>query len=113
MSRERTLIEEYASTPEGMKSLQQERVILETTILISRLMKRQKITKAELARRLGKSKGYITQLLDGRTNMTLRTISDVMHALGRSLQVSTSPLSIFSTPHGRAWEKEQRKKDAC
>ena len=43
-------------------------------------------------------KGYISQLLDGRANMTLRTVSDVMWALDCSLQVVANPLSIETEP---------------
>jgi transcriptional regulator with XRE-family HTH domain len=81
-----------------MKGFQQERLILEVTELIERLMKEQGVSKLQFAERLGKTKGYITQLLDGQTNMTLRTISDVMFALGRSLGVGDRPLSVSSMP---------------
>ncbi|WLD10858.1 helix-turn-helix transcriptional regulator [Planctellipticum variicoloris] len=40
------------------------------------------MTRSELADRLGKSKGHITQILDGTANLTLRTVSDVFFALG-------------------------------
>ena len=89
-----TVVEEFTSTPEGMRSFQQERTILEITMLIRRLMKTDGVSKTDLANRLGKSKSYITQLLDGRTNMTLRTISDVMHALGKSLHLTAGPISL-------------------
>jgi hypothetical protein len=89
-----TWLEELTSTPEDMREFQQEKVILDTTELISRLMDVQRVSKTELASRLGKTKGYITQLLDGRTNMTLRTISDVLFALGRSLSVSDRPIRV-------------------
>ena len=75
---QRTMVEEFTSTPEGMADFQRERVILDVAILIRRLLKEQGLTKAELASRLGKSKAFITQILNGRANMTLRTISDVM-----------------------------------
>ena len=73
--------------PESRKLFDQERAILEVTELICRTMQEQNVSKAELAKRLGKSKAYITQLLDGRANMTVRTISDVLFALGKSLRM--------------------------
>src|SRR5947209_19650103 len=91
---QRTMVEEFTSTPEGMTLFQQERVILDVAILIRKLLKEKGLTKADLATRLGKSKAFITQLLDGRANMTLRTISDVMCALGNSLVVSPGPLDV-------------------
>jgi len=93
-----TWVEKTTEDPERMKAFQQERLILEVTELIERLMKQQGVSKARLAEKLGTTKGYITQLLDGRANMTLRTISDVVFALGRSLSVNDSPLSVSSAP---------------
>ncbi len=40
------------------------------------------VTKLELARRLGKSRPYVTQMLSGARNMTLGSLSDVCFALG-------------------------------
>lgn len=39
------------------------------------------ISKSELADKLGKTKSYISQLLSGSRNMTLRTLSDICFAL--------------------------------
>jgi transcriptional regulator with XRE-family HTH domain len=97
---QRTMVEELTSTPEGMAAFQQERVILEVAILIRRLLKEQGLSKADLAARLGRSKAFVTQLLDGHANMTLRTISDVMCALGHSLRVSAGDLNIRSARAG-------------
>jgi transcriptional regulator with XRE-family HTH domain len=40
------------------------------------------VSKQELARRLGKSRSYVTQILSGARNMTLGTLSDVCFTLG-------------------------------
>lgn len=81
------LFDSLIDGPGGRKLFEQERAILEVTQLICRTMQEQNVTKAELAKRLGKSKAYVTQLLDGRANMTVRTISDVLFALGRSFRM--------------------------
>ncbi len=73
--------------PEFAKLMAEESLILEITEKIIELMQKDNITKAELAKRLGKSKGFITQLLDGSRNFTVRTIADIFHALGYGLQV--------------------------
>lgn len=91
--------DELTSTPEGMAHYQEERVVLEATELICELMERRGVNKAELAKRLGKSRPYITRLLNGSANMTLRTISNVLLVLGRSLHVISSPLSLRSRPN--------------
>ncbi len=92
-----TMVEQYAADPEGMKLFQQERVILETAILIRRLLKERGLTKADLAAKLGRSKSFVTQLLNGHANMTLRTLSDIMCVLNRSLSVSAQPLEVSSS----------------
>lgn len=45
------------------------------------------VTKLELARRLGKSRSYVTQMLSGARNMTLGTLADICFELGITPQV--------------------------
>lgn len=94
----KTLVEDSISHPDEMRAFQQERMILEATEAICTLMGDQGVARVDLARRLGKTKGYITQLLDGRANMTLRTLSDVFFALDASAHINASELSIRSGP---------------
>jgi len=93
-----TLAEKLTKTAEGMRLYQQERAILEVTELVCQVMDEDNVSRAELARRLGKTKGYVTQLLDGRANMTIRTISDVLHALNRAVHFQDGPLSATVSP---------------
>ena len=58
---------------------------MEITETICELMDQQGISRVELAARIGTSARYVTKLLSGSTNMTLKTISDVFFALGRSV----------------------------
>jgi len=74
---------------EEMKFYLEEKVILDITELIAELMEKRNIKKTTLAEKLQKSKGYITQLLDGRANMTLRTVANVLWALDSDLVVRT------------------------
>lgn len=46
------------------------------------IMEDHEITKSELARKLGKSKSYVSQVLSGSRNMTLGSFSDICFALG-------------------------------
>jgi transcriptional regulator with XRE-family HTH domain len=62
--------------------LDQERLILYVTEVIVGLMREQNISRQDLASRLGKSKGLISQLLSGERNLTLRTLADLGHVLG-------------------------------
>ena len=49
---------------------------------ICREMSEQNVTKVELAKRLGKSKGAITRLLSDGRNLTMRSFGRILHALG-------------------------------
>ncbi len=76
-----------ASSVVNRRMLRQEELILEMTETLSRMLEREKITKTELARRLGKTKAFVGQILSGDTNLTLRTIADVTDALGYRLKL--------------------------
>jgi transcriptional regulator with XRE-family HTH domain len=67
--------------PEFRKLLAQEELILEVTETICDILENEKISRKELADRLGKSKGFISQLLNGGRNLTLRTVADILHVL--------------------------------
>jgi AraC-like DNA-binding protein len=81
----KTLTEKLVSTKRGFRLYRQERAILEVTELICKIMAEQNVSRLELARRLGKTKDYVTRLLNGRVGMTVRMISDVFVALDRIL----------------------------
>lgn len=48
------------------------------------------LTKADLARRLGRDKGFITRKLTGTGNMTLETLADLAWALNREIDFRLS-----------------------
>jgi transcriptional regulator with XRE-family HTH domain len=91
----KTTLEEITTTPDEMRLYQQERAIEYVTAMIGRLMHKKGVSRSELAKLLGKSPGWITQLLDGEKNKTVRTLSDVLWALGESLEFSHAPLPTF------------------
>jgi plasmid maintenance system antidote protein VapI len=61
--------------------------IIELTEDVCRRMEEQKISRAELARRLGTSRAYVTKLLDGNANFTLATMVKLAMALGGALHL--------------------------
>jgi plasmid maintenance system antidote protein VapI len=61
--------------------------IVDFTEDICRLMKEKNVSKAELARRLGTSRAYVTKLLGGNANFTLGTMVKVAMVLGGSVRV--------------------------
>lgn len=96
----KTLVERYVEDPDHMRLFQQERAIYETTELLESTMAELGVTRADLAKRLGKSRGWVTQLLDGEANKTIRTIADAFAVLGREYRSYQRPIRIGTqSPH--------------
>jgi transcriptional regulator with XRE-family HTH domain len=74
-------------TPQRKRTYAQESLIVDVSEEIWEALEQSGLTKSELADRLGSSKSHITQLLNGARNMTLRSLSDIAHALGREVRV--------------------------
>jgi transcriptional regulator with XRE-family HTH domain len=55
-------------------------------------MRQHKVTRAELAQSMGVSPGRVSQILSGEENLTLRTLSSVVSALGARFEVALEPL---------------------
>jgi transcriptional regulator with XRE-family HTH domain len=66
----------------------QETLILDATEALIAQMEKQEVSRQELAARLGKSKGLVSQLLSGERNMTLRTLADLAYVLGSRFALS-------------------------
>ena len=58
-----------------------EELILEVTEALTQAMAAAGVTRAELARRLGSTRGHVSQLLAGGRNLTLGTIAEIADAL--------------------------------
>ncbi len=79
---EKTLMEEYMEDPEFAQLMAQEDLIMEVTETLCELLEKEGVSRKELAERLGKTKGFVSQLLGGGRNLTLRTVADILHVLG-------------------------------
>src|SRR5215203_5954047 len=69
LERYRQFLDRVESSP----GYRHEVAVVEFTEDLCRLMDEQKVTRAELARRMGTSRAYITRLLGGNANYTLAT----------------------------------------
>lgn len=88
MSRKVTDYEVFeSSSARNRRLLRQEELILDITEALSKALEEEGVTKTELAKKLGKTKGFVSQILAGGRNLTLRTIADVADALGRSVHI--------------------------
>ncbi len=71
--------------------------------LIAKSMDERGLSKSDLAKRLGKSRSWVTQLLSGESNVTIRTLAQVLHFLGQELQfvsAGAEPSRRNKTPNG-------------
>jgi len=67
------------------------RAISAFTEELHKLAEQRKISRAELARRLGTSPAYITKIFGGNVNFTLETMVRLARALGGQLHLHVSP----------------------
>ena len=93
MMQPRSTFEEFISTPGNERIYEQQRLLVEATELISSVMENTHVKRGELAHRLGRSKAYVTQILRGNQNLTLKTLADVCWALKCRVVMQSLPLA--------------------
>lgn len=76
---------------EMARMVNQEMLILGIAEDICAFLNQHGITQSQLADRLGKSKGFVSQLLSGESNLTLRTLADLCWALDVKPEFSLRP----------------------
>ena len=99
--------------PEYRRIFAIEGLVTDAAELVAQLMQDQGVTKAELARRLKKSRAWVTQLLSGKANMTIRTFAEAVYALGSQVSLDAQPQAVeqdqasvhqcWSAGPGRPW----------
>lgn len=112
-----------SASKEHSRLLQQEQLILDVTERILELLDNEGVTQSDLAERLGKSRSHVSQILNGRRNLTLRTLSDVGHALDHRVQLELKRKGDSSRAECRVpakrrdivdmstWKRQKRKID--
>ena len=85
---EKTLMDKYLEDPEFARLMAQGDLIMEVTETLCELLEKEKLSRKELADRLGKTKGFVSQLLNGGRNLTLRTLADILHVLGYKITLT-------------------------
>jgi transcriptional regulator with XRE-family HTH domain len=110
MKKIKSAYEQFLEKPEHQRLFEQERLLVEATELLTEILEKEKVTRAQLAQRLGKSKAFITQVLRGNHNMTLRTLADLFGAVDRRIALSAEPRSkgLLVVTHTRGRQTESR-----
>lgn len=83
----KTLYDEYLKDKEFARIMAQEDLIMDVTENFCRIIEEEKLTRSKLAHIMGKTKGYVSQLMNGNRNITLRVLSDVAYHLGYNVKV--------------------------
>ena len=94
-----TMNDWVSATPERQRLFAEEQLIAITAEEIYSAMERVNISKSTLAEVLDRSKAYISQVLSGSRNMTLRTLADIAEALDAKVDLRLSDKHV----HG-IWE---------
>ena len=81
MAKTDTTYERLISDPKRRQQIEEEEFILKLTEKLCEMMKEQGITRSQLAEKLGTSRAFISQLLNGGRNMTLRTLFRLSRSL--------------------------------
>lgn len=83
----------FRETPESVRLLAEETALLEASELVEECLEDRKITRAALADRLGVSRSEVTQRLNGKRNLTVKTFGAMLHELGYRLRFETEDLT--------------------
>ncbi len=99
MAESESLFDEFLKNSDSFRLFHQEKAIYRITEALEEVLDTQQVSRTELAQRLGRTKSWVTQLLDGEQNKTIRTVADVAAVLGCELQVSLMPIGNQSSRH--------------
>lgn len=83
----------------------EEAAIFEFTENIVLHMEQLRMNRAQLAKRLNTSKAYITKILNGNANFTIKSMAAIAHALGCELTIGLRPkesASLSLNPHSQS-----------
>ena len=92
--REATTFQKMAQKLENSGHLYVEFAKTEIAEDIYLAMKREDVSKAELARRLGKSRPYVTQILQGSVNFTIESLVRIATVLDCQLDMRLAPIAM-------------------
>jgi transcriptional regulator with XRE-family HTH domain len=94
---------ETVSTEQDRRRYAQNSLIVDTAITINAALESREISQKDLALRLNRTEGFISQILSGGANLTLRTLADVAYGLDCIVQITIQPSAlagsgVFSKP---------------
>jgi len=97
-------LSELRADPKRLLVIRQRQVAMEFGLEIERLMTRTKVKQSDLARRLGKSRAWISKFLYGPRNLQVFTAVEIADALGCDVELRLVPrqANLRVTPKSEA-----------
>ena len=108
----KTLYNEYMKEEEFERLMAQEDLIMEVTESFCEILNVKGMKRSSLAKTMGKTKGYISQILNGGRNITLRSLSDIAFSLGYYVSIRFSEKAAQKTQNmiSLNWKLSTKKK---
>lgn len=85
--------------------------IMDVTEKICEIMEKNNISRQNLAEKMGKSKGFVSQVLNGSRNMTLNTLAEISHFLEHKINISLEKkqtANVFLATDFAAFDQTER-----
>lgn len=92
----------YTRSLASGRVLAQERLVVTVAELVSQALEQRRVSRDELADTLGVPTVELSRRLSGRTEVTLRSLAGMFHALGYRLHLSLIPLADAAPLSGQA-----------
>lgn len=91
-------LDQQLPDPQDQRDYARDRCIVVVTEAIGEAIERSGLTRTQIASKLGVTKGYVSQVLSGPQNITLKTLGDLMWACDVELHdLETSALGVVMT----------------
>ncbi len=101
-------LDEFAARIEQTEIFDMETSKYDISEHVFAVMERQGVSKAKLARRLGKSRAYVTKILQGNANFTLESLVKIARALDCRLDVTRVLIPIHQAAPMFDWALAQK-----
>ena len=83
----RTMSEKFRADPRTAKIYNREGLLIEITELICEVIQEKEISRKELARKMGKKKKWLNDILNGTRYISIKTVSDIFFAIDKNIEL--------------------------
>lgn len=94
-------LDSILNDPAARRRYAQNSLIVDTAVTLNKALDAADVSQRELAQRLGRSEGFVSQVLSGGGNLTLRTLADFAYGLDCAIDLALRPLDVASCVFAR------------